>query len=305
MSSTELIAKIKALRQQRKAIILAHNYQLGEVQDIADFCGDSLELARKAAQVGDAEVIVFCGVHFMAETAAILSPGKTVLMPDEKAGCPMADMITAVQLRELKAKHPGAAVVCYVNSSAEVKAECDACCTSANAAQVVNSFPKDQPVIFVPDQFLGAFVERKTGRKLILWPGYCPTHQRLTVGEIQALRQAHPAAKVICHPECSLPIQDASDFVVSTGQMLKVAATQGLDEFIVVTEKGMIHRLQKDFPGKKFFHIGDRVTCPNMKKTTLEKILWCLEEMRPSVSVPPEIAAKADRAIRRMLEIVA
>jgi quinolinate synthase len=305
MTNDELIVQINQLRRERNAIILAHNYQLGEIQDIADFCGDSLELARKAAQVRTADVIVFCGVHFMAETAAILSPTKTVVMPDEHAGCPMADMITAAQLREFKAKHPGAAVVCYVNSSAEVKAECDACCTSANAANVVASFPQDQPIIFVPDQYLGAYVERQTGRKLILWPGYCPTHQRTTPGEIAALRLQHPGAKTICHPECNLPIQDACDFVASTGGMIKIAGTAGLDEFIVVTEKGMIHRLQTQYPGKKFHHIGDRCTCPNMKKNTLEKVWWCLRDLKPTVTVPPEIAAKANKAILRMLEIVA
>lgn len=296
-----LIERINQLRKERRAIILAHNYQRPEIQDIADFCGDSLELARKAAQIDEADVIVFCGVHFMAETAAVLSPDKVVLLPDVEAGCPMADMITAEQLREFKAQHPNGKAVCYVNSSVEVKAECDSCCTSGNALKVIQSYPEDQEILFVPDQYLGTYIEKKLGRKMVLWQGFCPTHQRITSEEILAMKAKYPNAKVVSHPECNQMIQELSDYVESTGGMLKVA--QEADEFIVITEEGMIHRLQQEFPEKKFYHISPRCICPNMKKNTLEKVLWALENMAPQVKVEPEIAEKAKRAIDRMLSI--
>lgn len=296
-----LIERINQLRKERRAIILAHNYQRPEIQDIADFCGDSLELARKAAQIDDADVIVFCGVHFMAETAAVLSPDKVVLLPDVEAGCPMADMITAEQLREFKAQHPNGKAVCYVNSSVEVKAECDSCCTSGNALKVIQSYPEDQEILFVPDQYLGTYIEKKLGRKMVLWQGFCPTHQRITSEEILAMKAKYPNAKVVSHPECNQMIQELSDYVESTGGMLKVA--QEADEFIVITEEGMIHRLLQEFPEKKFYHISQRCICPNMKKNTLEKVLWALENMAPQVKVEPEIAEKAKRAIDRMLSI--
>ena len=242
--------EIAALRRERNAVILAHNYERPEVQDIADFTGDSLELARKAAAV-EADVIVFCGVYFMAETAAILNPSKKVLIPDETAGCPMADMITGAQLRELKAQHPDAAAVCYVNSTAEVKAECDICVTSGNAERVMATFPKDREIIFVPDRHLGSHIAEKLGVSYILWPGYCPTHARLTAKQVAAARAAHPGAPVLVHPECPKEVRDAADERLSTGGMCAFARTSPAQEFIVGTETGILHRLRQENPGKK------------------------------------------------------
>ncbi|MHC4791950.1 MAG: quinolinate synthase NadA, partial [Planctomycetota bacterium] len=238
--SEQLGEKIKDLKQHRRAVILAHNYQLGEVQDIADFTGDSLGLSIKAAET-DADVIVFCGVLFMAETAAILSPQKTVLLPDKFAGCPLADMITAEQLRKLKREHPDALVVCYVNSSAEVKAESDYCCTSANAIEVVNSLPPDKEIIFVPDQHLGRFVQDRTGRKLILWPGYCISHVVITEEAVKSKKAQYPDAVVMVHAECTGPVKQLADQVLSTSQMLKYAGQSSAKQFIVGTEVGMIY----------------------------------------------------------------
>ena len=293
--------EIVALKSARNAVILAHNYERPEVQDIADFTGDSLELARKAASV-EADVIVFCGVYFMAETAAILNPSKKVLIPDETAGCPMADMITVEQLRALKAKHPGAAAVCYVNSTAEVKAECDICVTSGNAERVMASFPKDKEIIFVPDRHLGSHIAEKLGVSYILWPGYCPTHARLTAKLVVNARAAHPGAPVIVHPECPKEVRDAADERLSTGGMCAFARTSPAEEFIVGTETGILHRLQRENPGKKFWPAAELV-CPNMKKTTLEKVRDCLRDMSPVVTVPEEIAVRAKRAIDAMLAV--
>ena len=293
--------EIAALRRERNAVILAHNYERPEVQDIADFTGDSLELARKAAAV-EADVIVFCGVYFMAETAAILNPSKTVLIPDETAGCPMADMITGAQLRELKAQHPGAAAVCYVNSTAEVKAECDICVTSGNAERVMATFPKDREIIFVPDRHLGSHIAEKLGVSYILWPGYCPTHARLTAKQVAAARAAHPGAPVLVHPECPKEVRDAADERLSTGGMCAFARTSPAQEFIVGTETGILHRLRQENPGKKFWPAAELV-CPNMKKTTLEKVRDCLRDLSPVVTVPEEIAVRAKRAIDAMLSV--
>jgi quinolinate synthase len=301
--STQLTDKIRQLKAERNAVILAHNYQSGEIQDIADFTGDSLALSVKAAQT-DADVIVFCGVKFMAETAAILSPAKTVLLPDKHAGCPLADMMTAEQLRELKRKHPGAIVVCYVNSSAEVKAESDYCCTSANAVEVVESLPRDKEIIFVPDQHLGRFVVEKTGRELILWPGYCVTHAAITEDDIKNARAAHPDAVVMAHPECTEPVKAVSDQLLSTGQMLKFAKRSEAKRFIVATETGIIHTLKKENPGKEFFAASQRAVCPNMKRITLEKVLWSLEDMHYKITVPEEIMTKAKNALDRMVAIL-
>lgn len=296
-----LLEKIKKLKDAQKAVILAHNYQPGEIQDIADICGDSLGLSIKAAET-DAETIVFCGVRFMAETAAILSPGKVVLLPDKFAGCPLADMITAEQLRKLKQQHPGALVVCYVNSSAEVKAESDYCCTSSNAVEVVNSLPEDRPVIFVPDQHLGQFVAERTGRDIILWPGYCTTHVLITVDDIKTARAKHPDAIVMAHPECTEPVKALADQLLSTSQMLKFAEKSTAKQFIVATETGMLHPLKRQNGGAEFIAAGDRAICPNMKKITLEKILWSLEDMQYKVMVPDEVRIKAKKAIDRMVE---
>jgi quinolinate synthase len=299
----KIIKKIDGLKKQHNAVILAHNYQPGEIQDVADFNGDSLGLSIQAAKT-EADVIVFCGVLFMAETAAILSPEKTVLLPDNSAGCPMADMIDAEQLRQLKQEHPDALVVCYVNSTAEVKAESDYCCTSANAVELVSSLPEDKKIIFVPDQHLGRFVAERTGRDLVLWPGYCRTHVMITVDDIKAAKTKYPDAVVMAHPECSEPIKELSDELLSTGQMLKFAAGSTTKQFIVATETGIIHTLKKQNPKAEFIPASSRAICQNMKKITLEKIIWALEDMQYKISVPEEIRDKAKQALDRMVEIL-
>lgn len=301
--NTALTEKIKELKAERNAVILAHNYQPGEVQDIADFTGDSLALSVRAAQT-NADVIVFCGVRFMAETAAILSPDKIVLLPDKNAGCPLADMITAEQLKDLKQKHPGATVVCYVNSSAEVKAESDYCCTSANAVEVVESLPQDREIVFVPDQHLGQFVVEKTGRKMILWPGYCISHAVITAEDIKNARTAHPNAIVMTHPECSEPVKNLSDQILSTGGMLKFAKQSDAKTFIIATETGIIHTLKKGNPDKEFFEASPRAVCMNMKRINLEKVLWSLEDMHYKITVPEEIRTKAKNSLDRMIAIL-
>lgn len=297
-----MVNEIKRLKEERNAIILAHNYQVDEVQDIADFVGDSLGLSQQAAKT-DADVIVFCGVHFMAETAAILSPEKTVLLPDINAGCPMADMVTAEKLREFKAKHPGVPVVTYVNSSAEVKAESDYCCTSANAVKVVEAVDSDE-IIFTPDQHLGHYASRMTNKKIILWDGYCPTHRRITPEELKKQMEAHPNAKVVVHPECLAEVVEMADAAASTEGILRYARQTDADEFIIGTELGILHRLHNENPGKKFYPAFERAICPNMKRTTLEKVLFALQDMEHVIKVPEDIAARAKLAIDRMLEIV-
>ena len=299
----KLLEKIKRLKAERKAVILAHNYQPAEIQDLADFCGDSLGLSIKAAET-NAQVIVFCGVKFMAETAAILSPEKTVLLPDKFAGCPLADMITAEQLSELKQKYPDAVVVCYVNSSAEVKAQSDYCCTSSNAVEVVNSIPEDRQIIFVPDQHLGRFVAEKTGRDLVLWPGYCITHVMITEEDIKNAKTKYPDAIVMAHPECTEPVKKLSDELLSTGQMLEFARKSSAKRFIVATETGMIYPLKKQNPEAQFIAASDRAICPNMKKITLEKVAWSLEDMQYKITVPQEVRIKAKKALDRMVEIL-
>jgi len=299
----QLLEKIEKLKKKRQAVILAHNYQPGEIQDLADFTGDSLGLSIKAAET-DAKVIVFCGVQFMAETAAILSPEKTVLLPDKNAGCPLADMITAEQLRQLKQQHTDALVVCYVNSSAEVKAESDYCCTSANAVEVVNSLPENRPIIFVPDQHLGQFVADRTGRDLVLWPGYCHVHVVITEEYIKNAKAKYPDAVVMSHPECTEPVKDLSDELLSTGQMLKFAQKSTAKRFIVATETGMIYALKKQNPDAEFIPASERAICPNMKLITSEKILWSLEDMQYKVTIPEKIRIRAKKAIDRMVEIL-
>ncbi len=297
-----LAEEIRALAQARNAVILAHNYTRPEVQDVADFTGDSLELARKATQV-EADVIVFCGVYFMAETAKILNPGKKVLIPDPSAGCPMADMIDAAQLRALKAKHPGAKAVCYVNSTAEVKAECDMCVTSGNAEKVMRTFGPDEKILFVPDQHLGGHISGLLGRTYELWPGYCPTHARLSAAAIEAARAAHPGAVVLVHPECAKDVRDAADHALSTGGMCRFARESAAQAFIVGTELGILHRLRKENPGKAFYPVNGQMTCPNMKKTTLENLFWTLKDGTNEVVVPADVADRARTAIERMLAI--
>jgi len=295
--------EIQDLKRRCNAVILAHNYQIDEVQDAADFTGDSLELARKASDI-EADVVVFCGVHFMAETAAILNPGKTVLLPAADAGCPMADMITGEQLRALKAQHPGAKVLCYVNSTAEVKAESDCCVTSANAVEVASRFAPDQEIIFVPDRHLGSYTAEKLGRTFVLWPGFCPTHARLTERQVAEARAAHPGAPVLVHPECPKPVRDVADAVLSTGGMCRYVLGRQEPAFIVGTEVGILHRLRKENPDKAFHPVQEQAVCPNMKKITLEKVLWSLRDMQTVVAVPESVASRARRSIEAMLAVV-
>jgi len=297
-----LAAKILELKKAKNAVILVHNYQLGEIQDIADFVGDSLGLSQNAARV-KADVIVFCGVHFMAETAAIICPKATVLLPDRHAGCPMANMITAEQLRRKKKELPKATVVCYINSTAAVKAESDICCTSANAIKVAESIDNDE-ILFVPDQYLGHYVSTKVNKKFHLWPGYCPTHVRIQPQDIIQLKKENPRAKVVVHPECRPDVIAVADEVMSTGGMIRYAQRNDVQEMIVGTEIGIIHRLKKENPGKKFIPVSEQAICPNMKLITLEKVLWSLEEMRPQVTVSENIGIKAKAAVDKMLAIV-
>ncbi len=279
-----MIEEIQALKKERRATILAHNYQLPEVQDVADLVGDSLELSRAAARL-DSEVIIFCGVDFMAETAAILSPQKRVIIPEKSAWCPMAHMITPDQLDDLKALNPGAAVVCYVNSTAEIKAKSDICCTSANGVQVVNSLAQEE-VIFVPDRNLAAYIARHTDKKIIPWNGYCYVHDHFTPAEVKAARAKHPGAEVLVHPECRPEVIDQADFVYSTAGMGKHAKASDAREFIIGTEVGMIYRLKKENPEKEFYPLSENAVCQNMKKTTLEKVLRALQTLEPRVTVP-------------------
>ncbi len=304
-----IIREIEKLKKKHNAIILAHNYQLPEIQDIADFCGDSLELSRIASKT-DASVVVFCGVHFMAETASILCPDKKILIPDVNAGCPMADMITAKQLRELKQKHPQASVVGYVNTSAEVKAEVDICCTSANAVNVVNAIAKDfspsgkSEIIFVPDKYLADFVSRKTGRRLIVWDGYCPVHAKILPEDINKVKQLHPDAIVIVHPECLPEVIELSTAVLSTSQMCKFVKTGKASEFIIGTEIGLIYKLKRENPSKNFFVASEDAICQNMKYTKVKSVLTALVELKFEVRVSDQIRNRARRAIERMIEIL-
>ena len=300
-SDAALLGKITSLKKSRNAIFLVHNYQLGEVQDIADFTGDSLELSQKAAAT-DADVIVFCGVQFMAETASIICPDRIVLLPELEAGCPMADMITAEELRDKKKEYRGATVVCYVNSSAEVKAESDICCTSANAVSIVKKLTDDGEIIFVPDQYLGSYVASQTGREMVLWPGFCPTHIRILARDVAHQKAEHPQARVIVHPECRQEVKDLADSVLSTGGMIRFARETDAEEIIVGTEIGILHRLRKENPGKKFIPVSEQAICPRMKLITLETVLWSLENMSHQVKVPEDIRLRAKAAVDKMLE---
>jgi len=298
LSLTEKIAKLK---RERNALILAHNYQLGEVQDVADYVGDSLELSQTAAR-STAEVIVFCGVKFMAETAAILCPERVVLLPDMNSGCLLADMITAEQLGQKKKELPQATVVCYVNSPAEVKAQADICCTSANAVQVVEGVHSDG-ILFVPDQYLGHYVSTKTDKHITLWPGYCPTHTRIKREDILRLKSEYPEARVVVHPECRPEVLAVADEVFGTGGMVRYARRDDVRELIVGTEIGMIHRLRKENPDKRFIPVSEQAICPDMKLITLEKVVQALEEMQPQVKVPEGIRARAKSSLGRMLSV--
>ena len=300
--SEKLINDIKRLKQLRRAVIVAHNYQLPEVQDIADFTGDSLELSRLAAKT-DAEVIVFCGVSFMAETAKILSPQKTVIVPDPNAGCPLANMITPRELQEVKSRHPNAAVVCYVNSSAETKALSDICCTSANAVKVVLSIEESRDIIFVPDKSLGDYASRQSGRSMILCRGYCPTHHRILPEDIEARRREHPQAVVIVHPECLRSVVEMADHVASTSGIIRLSKELDARQFVIGTEIGILHRLKKEAPGKEFYAASMLADCPNMKLNDLPKILWALEDMENIVELDPEVMERARGPIEKMVAI--
>ena len=293
--------EIRELLKQRNAILLAHNYMRDEVQEIADITGDSLGLSQEAANTTK-DVIVFCGVHFMAESAAILAPDKTVLLPRLDAGCPMADMITAADLLAFKALHPGVPVVTYVNSSAEVKAASDICCTSANAVRVVNSLP-EREIIFTPDRNLGQYVARFTDKKLHFWDGYCPTHERLKVDTVTALKKEHPDALFICHPECNPAVVKLADHVCSTSGMYEFCRQNPAKRFIIGTEAGILYRLKQESPAKEFILASPALICPNMKLTSLEDVLTSLQTMKPVVSVPEEIRLAAKRALDRMIAV--
>ncbi|HTG81209.1 MAG TPA: quinolinate synthase NadA [Geobacteraceae bacterium] len=301
MASSEITQEIRSLLKKRNGILLAHNYMRDEVQEIADITGDSLALSMEAAKTA-ADVIVFCGVHFMAESASILAPDKIVLLPRLDAGCPMADMVTVEGLRELKAEHPGVPVVTYVNSSAAVKAESDICCTSANAQKVVGSLP-DREVIFVPDRNLGGYVARFSDKTFHFWNGYCPTHERLKAEDVERLKRENPDALFVCHPECNPAVVALADHVCSTTGMYGFCRESAATSFIIGTEAGILYRLKKENPGKEFILASPALICPNMKLTSLEDILEALTTMAPVVKVPEEIRVPAKRALDRMLAI--
>jgi len=297
-----LAEEVRALARERDAVIFAHNYQRPEVQDVADVVGDSLELARRAA-TSEAAVIVLAGVRFMAETAKILAPGKTVLLPRTDAGCPMADMITAEQLAAWKAEHPGLPVVMYVNSSAEVKALTDVCCTSANAVAVVRALGAPK-VLFGPDRNLGAWIASQVPEvEMVLWDGCCPIHDQVTAEAVLAAKAEHPDAVVVAHPECRAEVSALADAVLSTSQMLRYAAASTADEIIVVTESGLLHGLERAAPGKRFYHIAPPMLCPNMKLTRLANVRDVLRDLTGEVVVPAEIAAAARASVERMTRI--
>ncbi len=293
--------EVQRLKEERHAILLVHNYQPAEIQDIADLTGDSLELSRAAATM-EGEVIVFCGVDFMAETAAILSPEKTVLLPAEDACCPMAQMITADELRMARTRHPDAAVVCYVNTTAEVKAESDICCTSSNAVKVVNSVKKEA-VIFVPDRNLGRYVQRFTNKTILPWEGFCIVHDRITPEQVVEARRVHPNASVLVHPECRPGVIDLADHVASTSGIIQHVCTSENREFIIGTEVGILHRIGKQCPDKVCYPLSSEAICRNMKKTSLEKVRDSLSTLQPRITVPEEIARRARGAIERMLAL--
>ena len=301
MKKEEIRSKIEKLKKERNAVILAHNYQIGEVQDIADYIGDSLGLSQKAAQV-EAEIIVFCGVRFMAETASILAPEKTVLIPDIKAGCPMANMITASDMRQWKRNYPGRKAVCYVNTTADVKAECDICCTSSNAVKVVNSLDEDE-ILFAPDKNLAAYVARYTKKKIIPWDGYCYVHRNILAKHIREKRNLYPQAEVWVHPECRPEVIELADKVLSTGNMVKEARKTKKKEIIIGTETGIIYRLKKENPTENFYPARDMAFCFNMKKINLIKVLISLENMIYKVEVPLYVRQRARGAIEKMVEI--
>ncbi len=293
--------EIRKLRDERHAVILAHNYTAPEVQDIADFVGDSLELSRKAAEC-HAPVIVFCGVRFMAETAKILSPDSIVLHPNPHSGCPMADMADPEAVAKYRAEHPDTLLVAYVNTTAATKTAVDICCTSGNAEKVISALPKDQKILFLPDANLGANVAKKLNRPMDLWPGFCPTHNRIMPEQIEKARAAHPGAPVIVHPECPPATADLADQALSTGGMLKFVRESQEKEFIIGTETGILHRMRKENPDKVFYPLEPEPLCPNMKKITLEDVLFALQDMKPQIELDADTIARARAPIDRMLQ---
>lgn len=301
-SRKELASEIAELKRAKNAVLLVHNYQIAEVQDIGDFVGDSLGLAQEAAKTG-AEIIVLCGVRFMAETAKLLNPEKAVLLPEQDADCPMAEMVRPEDITALKEEHAGAVVVSYVNTTAATKAVTDICCTSANAVKVIGSIPEDKEVIFTPDQHLGAYVRKMTGRPIIIWPGCCPTHARLTAEMVLEAKGEHPRAKVVVHPECPMEVIELADAVRSTSGMLAYCGETDAAEFIIGTEKGMLHPLRKAHPDKRFWPLAEEAVCPNMKLTTLESVRDALARSQYEIDVPPDIAKSARRSIDRMLDV--
>ncbi len=303
MKIEDYINEIDELRHQKKAIILAHNYQNDEIQDLADIVGDSLALSQYAAN-SDAEIIVFCGVHFMAESAAILAPEKTILFPAENAGCPMADMADPTEVLKWRERYPKAAIVAYVNTSAAVKAVSDYCCTSANAVKLVKNIPESE-IIFLPDQNLGHYVAEQVPEKIIhFWPGYCITHHQVKPEAVNTIKELHPDAVVLVHPECRPEVTALADFVGSTSQIIKYVKCSPCQKYIIGTEMGIIHGLQKENPGKTFYLLNKGLVCPNMKQTTVAKVLKSLQTMQPIIKVPHELRAKAEQALNRMLEFV-
>jgi len=299
--ASELSSAIVRLKKEKNAIILAHNYQIGAVQDIADLVGDSLELSRAAASM-DGDTIIFCGVDFMAETAAILSPEKTVVLPAADACCPMADMITADELKRVKSRYPDAAVVCYVNSTAEVKAESDICCTSSNAVAVVRSLKEDR-IIFVPDRNLARYAARFTAKEILPWEGFCIVHDRVRVDQVRIAQRRHPGALVLVHPECRPDVIDAADHVASTSGIIRFVRDSRNKEFIIGTETGILHRLKKDAPDKACHPLSESMVCANMKKTDLGTVYQALRDLSPRITVPEGIAVRARSAIERMLAL--
>ncbi|MDV0446172.1 Quinolinate synthase A [Methanimicrococcus sp. At1] len=302
MKNEEMIRRISELKKEKNAVVLAHNYARAEVQDIADLVGDSFALSRAAVDL-DADMIVFAGVHFMAESAYILSPQKTILLPDADAGCPMADMVTADALREAKKQHPNAAVVCYVNSSAAVKAESDVCCTSANAKEVAAAIKEDE-ILFVPDKNLGHYISTLTEKKVHLWNGFCPIHQQITEFDVLTAKSMHPNAVFLAHPECRAEVLKHADGIFSTAGIIKYAAASDEKEFIIGTEQEMMHKLRQDSPEKSFYPVSKYAYCANMKMATLPSILNALETETTKITVPEKVRINAKKALDRMLDAV-
>jgi len=297
-----LVEEIEKLKQEKDAVIVAHNYQRGEIQEIADYIGDSLGLSKKAAELS-CKIIVFCGVKFMAESAKILSPEKKVLLPRKQALCQMADMVTVDGLMNLKREHPGAKVVCYVNTNADVKAECDVCCTSSNAVKVVQNIDSDE-IIFVPDRNLADYVQRFTDKRIISWAGYCYVHDKITAADVRRIRELHKDGVVVVHPECRREVIELADEVLSTGGMVKFARTSAAKKIIIGTEEGLIYRLKKENPDKEFYTLGPARMCKNMKLTTLEDVYLALKEERYEIEIEKEIENRARKSLDKMLEYI-